>query len=462
MARRNKRRTLSGRKKNGFLGTFFLILIALALIATTVAGYILFETEKPSLQLEKEITFLGSTAKLPFKASDQRSGLQSITVKLEQDGNRSELFNRSFQRKAWFKPAGPQNVEETVLIETQRAQLKDGQAELIITVRDFSLYHLFKGNETIQRIAVTIDSAPPRVSVLHTQNYLRQGGSGIVTYSLSEKAVQHGVQLDDLFFPGFPITKDSSQYISYIALPWDSAAPKSTKVIAMDAAGNEGKATLSIKFKAVARKKDEINISDNFLDTKLPEFQERYEEMQGTMVEQYLFVNREVRTRNGNTIREICSNPEPERMWQDRFLRMPGANRAGYADQRTYFYKGRAIDKQTHLGIDIASTAKAQVRAANSGRVIYTDYLGIYGHMVIIDHGQGVYSLYSHLSNISAKTGDMVEKDTPLGRTGTSGMAGGDHLHFGMLIHGICVTPKEWWDQHWIDVHIKHFLNTVN
>jgi murein DD-endopeptidase MepM/ murein hydrolase activator NlpD len=109
--------------------------------------------------------------------------------------------------------------------------------------------------------------------------------------------------------------------------------------------------------------------------------------------------------------------------------------------------------------VDIASTARAEIRAANRGKVVFAQYLGIYGNVVIIDHGQGIASLYSHLSSIETSVGTLVEKDQPIGRSGTSGMAGGDHLHFSMLIHGIFVTPIEWWDQNWINVTIKSALN---
>jgi murein DD-endopeptidase MepM/ murein hydrolase activator NlpD len=134
---------------------------------------------------------------------------------------------------------------------------------------------------------------------------------------------------------------------------------------------------------------------------------------------------------------------------------MPGSSRAGFADHRTYFYGSKPIDRQVHLGIDLASTRNAEVKAAEKGIVIYADYLGIYGNMVMIDHGQGIFSLYSHLSKIDVAPNDQVDKLTVIGLTGTTGMAGGDHLHFSMLVNGVFVTPIEWWDQHWIDVTIE-------
>ena len=68
--------------------------------------------------------------------------------------------------------------------------------------------------------------------------------------------------------------------------------------------------------------------------------------------------------------------------------------------------------------------------------MLYADELGIYGNCVIVDHGMGVQSLYAHLSSIGVKPGDMVEKEQELGRSGMTGLAGGDHLHFTMLVNG--------------------------
>jgi murein DD-endopeptidase MepM/ murein hydrolase activator NlpD len=88
--------------------------------------------------------------------------------------------------------------------------------------------------------------------------------------------------------------------------------------------------------------------------------------------------------------------------------------------------------------------------AANRGKVLFAEELGIYGLCVIIDHGMGVQSLYGHLSSFAVQAGAMVEKDQEIGRSGVTGLAGGDHLHFTMLVNGEMVNPIEWWDAHWI------------
>ena len=455
MVRKNRlrryRRTNTGKK--------LLLFIALVVvIGALAAGFILFETESPQISVTKKITYLASNMDVPIQVSDNKSGLSSVVVAIEQNGQQKQLYSQSFQRKAWFGQAGPRELTATVMVDARKAGIKDGMATLLIIARDFSLNGVFKGNETRFEVPVTVDTKPPRVAVNHAQKYIRPGGSGIVTYTLSEPVKRHGVEIDELFFPGYPIKGSTNRYVAYIALPWNAHPPEKTEVIALDEAGNRGKAVFAMNFKKVVFRKDRINISDGFLKRKIPEFEVYYPELTGTMLEKYIYINNEVRRQNAAAIKKVCQQTEPERLWHDRFIRMPGAGRAGFADQRTYYYKGQVIDHQTHLGMDIASTARVGIKAANRGKVVYADYLGIYGNMIILDHGQGLFSLYAHLSSIDTSLGDLVEKNQLIAHSGATGMAGGDHLHFSMLVHGIFVTPREWWDQHWIDVNINSVL----
>jgi murein DD-endopeptidase MepM/ murein hydrolase activator NlpD len=82
--------------------------------------------------------------------------------------------------------------------------------------------------------------------------------------------------------------------------------------------------------------------------------------------------------------------------------------------------------------------------------VVLARYFGIYGNSVVLDHGGGLMSLYSHLSSIEVAPDQEVEKGQVIGRTGQTGLAGGDHLHFTLLIRGQPVNPIEWWDPMWI------------
>lgn len=454
----------SSPKKSGNIGRTILLLFLLLFIgAGVLAGIILFETEKPIVTLAGKVAYLGETTNIPFEVTDTRSGIHSITVEVEQKGSKKELYRKEFPRRSWLKGAGPEKIEEKTVFAAAAAKLKDGDAQLIITVHDFSLNGLLKGNTTISTYPVTIDTQPPRIAIKHTQRYIRPGGSGLVVYDLSEPAAKHGVIVNDQFFPGFPMAERENRYLAYIALPWDATKIELSRIIAQDLAGNEGQSVFSMILKEKKYKSDRITVSDNFLNAKIPEFvANSADEISGeTLIEKFIFVNNDVRRRNAQRILALCSKSGDRQLWQDKFLRMPGQSMAGFAEERTYYYKDQAIDHQVHLGLDIASTASVPIKAANRGKVIFTNYLGIYGNTVILDHGQGVFSLYSHLSRIETIEGEIVDQGSVIAYSGATGMAGGDHLHFSILISGRFANPMEWIDQNWIDVNIKNILSRL-
>jgi murein DD-endopeptidase MepM/ murein hydrolase activator NlpD len=196
---------------------------------------------------------------------------------------------------------------------------------------------------------------------------------------------------------------------------------------------------------------------------KLPEFH-GFEDWpgEGTLLDQFLFVNRTLREKNNALILGLGGQSKPEMFWQEAFGRLPNsAQQAGFADHRLYRYNGEIIDEATHLGIDLASVQQAPVPAANAGRILKVDYIGIYGNTVIIDHGFGLFSLYSHLSKTLVDPGDMVAKGDIIGHTGISGWAGGDHLHFSMIVDHVFVNPVEWWDPAWIQNNVMDKLDTL-
>lgn len=445
--------TIKSRARTTGKFLFYTLLIAIVGVLL-IGGALLFEPEKPAIVLQKDISHIGKDVTLPLQVSDKRSGVKSVRVSIIQGDAEKEVYTKIYPRKGWFAKAGPSQHADTIAFDTKSKDLKDGPAELVVSVRDFSMNGFLKGNETALRLPVTVDTRPPAVRVKHSQRYIIPGGSGIVLYSLSEESDKHGVMIDETFFPGFPVADKDNLFISYIALEWNAAQISQSYVLAEDQAGNQGKTMFSVILRRVAEKKDNINISDNFLNSKIPEFESYYPDLTGTNIEKFIQINNTVRVSNSRTIKKICTNPLPQQLWKDRFLRMPGASMAGFADQRTYLYQGEAIDNQVHLGRDIASTANAEIKAANHGKVVFADYLGIYGYMVILDHGQGVFSLYSHLSRIDTTLDKLVAQGDVIGHSGATGMAGGDHLHFSVLINGIFVNPLEWWDQHWIDVNI--------
>ena len=437
------------------------ILIGLLVLCILAGGGLLVylaEREPPAITPPTLAELLGTTTSFDLTVTDNRSGLQKVQVTLVQNNRSQVLLEKQFPRKTWIGQIGPGNFTETLVLDTEKLHLENGPAQLMIIARDYSLWGFGAGNQSRLVVDLVFDTKPPRVVRLDSPRYIRPGGAGIVLYKITEKVAKHGVNVNGYFHPGFPIAGKNDVYGTIIALPYDSTKITDAHVVAVDLAGNTGKAPFGMIVKKRKFQYDIINIPDSFLSLKIPEFTQYYPEMTGTPIEQFIYINTVVRQQNRAAIAKLCSHPIPEKLWSGRFGRMAGAGRAGYADHRDYIYKGKVIDKQVHLGMDIASVRHAPVKAANKGKVVSTDYLGIYGNMVLLDHGTGVFTLYSHMSQIGVVPGDIVEKNDILGATGTTGMAGGDHLHFGVLVNGIIVDPLEWWDAAWLDLHIESYF----
>ncbi len=448
--------TFRNKRRSGASRFLLLSFISLLLIAGIGSFILFFEGESPVIDLQRTKPYIGKNGTIHFSVSDQGSGIRSIVVRGFQGNIEKLLHFKTFPRTTYTGAVGPLEETQTVTFDTKKEGFGEGEMTITVEAVDFSLRGWLSGNKTTVSKQVTIDTIPPRIQILHSEKYISPGGTGIAIYRISDQESRHGVNVNEKFNPGFIVGDGrDGTHISFFALPYDTEKIEKMTVSAEDPAGNTAIMPFTSVLKKVAQKKDTINISDGFLGNKIPEFQQYYPEMQGEFVDKYLYANSTVRRENNDKINELCSDPLPNRLWKGNFSRMAGSSRAGYADHRTYYYKGKEIDRQVHLGMDIASTRRADVRAANSGKVVFGDYLGIYGNMVLVDHGQGVFSLYSHLSQINSAPGDMVDKKTVLGLTGTTGMAGGDHLHFSMLVNGVFVTPKEWWDQHWIEVTIE-------
>ncbi len=443
-----------------------LLLLSFTMILILGGGflsYMLLEGTPPQIVPVSMPKVVGKVSEIRLKASDNRSGIKEIVPILEQNGKKFAIPPRRYTSAQWWLGSGVRDVQEKWVIKAQELGLKEGPAKLLVSVRDSSFRNVLKGNEATFEQEVIVDFSPPRIALKSLVHNIRSGGAGLVSYKLNEPAVKTGVLIDDLFFPGISHPSGrKNAYISLIALPFDKQRVKKFLIEAVDEAGNISRMGIPHKIFYKRPKRDRINISDNFLERKMPYFEMNYPWVKGaTLLDTFLKVNRELRRKNGEEIKAICSRITPERHWEGAFKRLPGsASRANFADERYYYYKGKKIDRQFHMGVDLASRRHAKVMAANHGKVVFADSLGIYGNTIIIDHGLGLYSMYSHLSEMTAEKGEMVTKGAIIGNTGSTGLAGGDHLHYGMVVNGIFVNPVEWWDGKWIRDHITANINS--
>jgi murein DD-endopeptidase MepM/ murein hydrolase activator NlpD len=447
---------------------YFLVGIVVCAVATASIWFAIkrLEGQPPEFRWEGPICAMGASYTLRGLASDQKSGLKKLWIAIIQQGKEVILFDQTFPSKGFLMGGAVRKQSVSMNIKASDLGLRDGEALLRVALWDYSCRGWWSGNRFYAEHKVVIDTKPPVIEVITHNHNLNQGGTGLAIYRVSEPIDTSGVQVGDRFFPGssglFP---DSSVFVGFFALPHDKGSEAQLYVTATDRAGNTSRTGFSHFINTKTFRQDAIHISDAFLEKKMPEFAGflGMGHPPASLLEKFLAVNRDLRQANHETIEDACQNSDAQLHWTGAFLRLPGsARRAGFAERRTYHYQGRAIDHQTHLGIDLASTAHSPVPAANSGRVAFAEELGIYGKTVIIDHGFGVFSLYGHLSRMQVTRDQMVSKGEIIGLTGSTGLAGGDHLHFSMLIHETFVNPVEWWDPAWIKHNITDKLARVN
>ena len=406
------------------------------------------EREKPAIKLNQEISAIGKHKKIEITFSDQKSGLAHITVEVIQDNKGHMLATQKFTSR------GVKQKFLSLTLDTTALKIHDGPAVIKFSARDHSLFR----NKTILSQSVKIDTMPPQITVLNSINYANQGGTCLITYRTSKPVTSTGVYMNDYYTAGYTLFIDNKPTsVTYFAIPITATRNKTKMfVYAQDDAGNEAKVALPCQIKEKKFRADKMNLGESFLQQKMPEFQASLPALQGkTTLEIFTYVNGQMRDDNFKTIQTICQKSAPQKLWEGTFLRLPRSKpMALFGDKRTYLVGGKPIANSLHVGVDLASTANAAIEAANNGVVVFTGSLGIYGNAVIIDHGLGVFSLYGHLSSIDTAVGKTVKKEGVIGRSGISGLAGGDHLHFSIIVGGQFVNPQEWWDPHWIENNI--------
>ncbi|PID78304.1 MAG: peptidase M23 [Deltaproteobacteria bacterium] len=457
------RKSRLSRKQSRKLSGKFSVLLLLIVVLLLTAGWIfLFEGKKPEASLAGVPSSIGKNTSINIEVSDEGRGLKDIYLYLYKDKREILLDKQVFQSEGFLKGSGKLKYNISLEINPEELGIKDGTANIRLVARDFSWRSFFKGNQFYAQKDVLIDTTPPKITVLSRKHYVAPGGAGLVCYKISELDSKSGVIAGGEFFPGYSgITKDPHYKIAFFALE-HRKKNKPIYIEAVDKAGNIRKAGFNYYIRKKHYKNDKINISDNFLSWKMPEFNVEGEENL-KLVDKFLVVNNKIRKENTEKIISFAKKSEKKKLWEGSFMQMPGsAKKAGFAEHRSYYYKGRKIDEAYHMGLDLASVSNADIPAANSGKVVYSDRIGIYGLTIIIDHGFGLLSIYSHLSLSDVKDGDIVKKGEIIGKTGTSGFAGGDHLHFGIFINNRFVEPIEWLDGKWIKNNITSKLDLIS
>lgn len=450
-------------RRGGFSKLLRLLAVLVVVLLIAVVALAFLRNPEPEIALEPERPGIGRNATpVTVRLSEPGRGLSAVRLELEQDGEVTVLDERTYDvgPRPFWAFWGDRTAEDEFTVDVGREtvdNLQEGEATLrVVAERPGSLFGA--GDPAIAEQTLPVALRPPTISPMSSFHYVAQGGSGTVAYRVSDSALQEGsrdgVRVGDWFFEGFPLPGgDDNQRFAIFGVPWDVTDDSEIRLVAEDPLGNDVEVAFVDRWFPRPPRTNDISLTEDFMNKVVPEIMGQTPELddQGDLVANYVMINDQLREKNAEQLTELAEQSAEEFYWSEPFLQMPGGQvMSTFATVRSYMFEGEKVDEQTHLGFDLATTRQDEVPAANRGRVVMAEYFGIYGNTVVIDHGYGLMSLYSHLSSFSVAEGDMVERGQTIGRTGETGLAGGDHLHLTFIVDGVHVSPVEWWDAGWI------------
>lgn len=422
--------------------TFLPILVPILVFVPVI---LLFLSSTPSVRIDPAVHVLGAETPVKLQVNAPH-GARRITAYLEQNNNRYRVFE-STQPAArfWFWRKSVQPLEITFPAGTKQAgAVQDGKAKLVVEAVSNDL----RGQQAAASTEIEINTRPLTLTVDSAQHYVNQGGTEMVTFGVSGYSTESGVRVGKYTFRSFALPGRPGERFSIFAFPWDVPAGSVPVVYARNPTGAEVTGKFWFKLFPKKFRTRDLDISDAFLEHVVNQIDKGGS---GDLLSRFLKINGDLRKQNNRTLSNLRLKTAEKILWEGPFTQLGNSKvESQFADQRTYVYKGKKVDQQMHLGFDLSVTKNVGVAAANSGTVLYASDLGIYGNCVVVDHGYGLQSIYGHLSEIGVKPGDGVKKGQILGKSGATGLAGGDHLHFSMQADGVQINPVEWWDEHWI------------
>lgn len=440
---------------------WFTVIVVPSLLVVGALGSLAWRQSVPGIRagLDPVPRWIGVKTPLAVDLRAARGGVRSMEIRLRQGAARVVIAHQAF--------TGAPTNDQRVALQVAGATLglREGAATLEVLARDGFWRPIRVDDRPILTAPVTLDFTPPSLEVVAATRYWAQGGGGLVVLR-SKGASRVAVTVGGLAFPAYPAgPAESNLFVDMAALPWNYEAGTPITAVAQDEAGNVTSRAVAVEVKPRRFKTDTIDVKDEFLERKLPELlPERGGAIpQGEWLQAFLTVNRDRRNQAEDLKRALAAKTQPRPLWEGAFEQPRNTKVfSNFAETRTYRYHGQDVDTQIHFGYDLAAVRQGPVPAANAGVVVFAGPLLIYGNAVVVDHGLGLQTLYAHLSSIAVKEGDTVAKEQELGRTGSTGLALGDHLHYEVLINGVSVTPLEWWDARWIRDHVGRPLREAS
>ena len=449
-----------------------LALVLALLIAFGLVWFLAGRAAGPAITLNAPTAVVGQQTPLKIDVYAPGGNVTALDVVLEQNGQPTSVGSLAQPQALKIVPAADHVAVTGEIGRKSTPALKTGTATLVVHATRPVLFGLRQVSSSFRK-DLQVRLTPPTLAVLSQFHFINQGGAEVVVYQVNPADVASGVRVGELEYPGVAATGAGianaapGLRVAFFPFLFNQSPSTPVSLWARDEAGNSAQASLDSKVNAMQFRKSTIPLDDPFLQKVVPAILQNTPDLKVTdandLLASYLVINRDLRQQNNDTIRTIGrTKTAKEILWRGPFRQMTNsAVEAGFADERTYVYQGKPVDKQVHLGFDLASTQNAPILAANRGTVVFAGFLGIYGNCVIVDHGMGLQSLYAHLSSIGVQEGQTVEMNAELGRSGQTGLAGGDHLHFTMVLHGEFVTPVDWWSTQWIEDRVMRKLRAA-
>ena len=400
-----------------------------------------------TLSMNPAVKTVGITTPVVVQASNPH-GVRHFTAWLEQGGQRFPLIDQSSPstRLFWSRHEAPKTFT-FVAGKEKAANLKEGKAQIVVE----AVSNDMRGSTDTLTDDVDVILAAPRVVADEEQHYINQGGMELVTFTASGNYNESGVKVGKYTFRSFPLPgKSAGERFAMFGYPWDLGPDVVPLVYARNQAGTEATSHFSFKVFPKKFRVRDFDLSDELIGKLVNSVDPTGQIAPGKdMLSRFLYINGELRKKNNQQLADLRFKTEEKILWNGPFIHW-GKEEADFADVRNYIYHGKKVDQQVHLGFDLSDVANGPVSAANDGKVVWASDLGIYGNCVVLDHGYSLQSIYGHMRQIDVKVGDMVKKGQKMGIAGSTGLAGGVHVHFSMQIDGVQTNPREWWDEHWI------------
>ena len=471
-----------GRKSK--LKVFLLLLLLFVFVAVVPIVYvslkyynIYFEQESPKIRVIQIPRAVGTEpARMILEVSDGISGLDEIKVQLENRSGTKDLLRRRYWDKKLYKDTLYKDTVELDFLGKD-PNFKEGRIKLAIKVYDKA----FLSNSATESFNIPIDLALPKVQPLSVQHNGIQGGSQIAVYRATDDNLESsGVEIRGVFYPGLSLAQYSPEfekiknaYAVIYPIPIDfNDASETIRLYARDVGGNTSFANFYYKARDIRYFTRRPEVSWEFLDGQVRELYQQYvreyldghdplndtgdfAEMTRIVAERFKMVNETYRAKTEEKIKKILSGPIKAKLWQDAFTRYGGTQLVLFGERRELSYEGMELGSFVNPGVDFAAAPQISVMASNSGVVAFSGTMGVYGNMVIIEHGFGLASCYAYLVATNVAVGERIEKGAVIGKAGLSGFSPSSRFQYQLRAHGVPVAPIEWWDQRWVKDHIE-------